>query len=396
MIYLFILLLLLILSFRYDIRGKERGRDECYIIVLIIFILVSGLRYRIGTDTVTYLYRFYHEYPALEDFSLEDWYVGKDPLFVLLNSLVFSLGGKFYMVQLVHAAIVNGLVFKYIRRHSPYIFTCIFFYAIMEYLYYNTQVMRGSMSIVICLYANDYFLRRKWIKGYSLLFIALMFHAQTLVMFVMPFLFFLRFNKKGIVVLVAAFFLGQIAGMLLNDYASLLMTDDNTSIGDKALSYANSEKYSAQMVLKGALLTIGSRFAYLFFTLGYLKRHDKSNEILRLEPLMMLFCFFMMIQSGFFIAYRYVAYYVVYVVIIYAYGFVTLAKSIRFTQGLSYARAFILFFPIVFFIIRAKVVKEEERVKYLPYSSVIEKNIDPDRERLYNYLGRPHANFNEY
>ena len=396
MIYLFILLLLLILSFRYEIRGKERGRDECYIIVLIIFILVSGLRYRIGTDTVTYLYRFYHEYPALEDFSLEDWYVGKDPLFVLLNSLVFSLGGKFYMVQLIHAAIVNGLVFKYIRRHSPYIFTCIFFYAIMEFLYYNTQVMRGSMSIVICLYANDYFLRRKWLKGYSLLVIALMFHAQTLVMFVMPFLFFLRFNKKGIVVLVAAFFLGQVTGMLLNDYASLLMTDDNTSIGDKALSYANSERYSVQMGLKGAIISIGTRFAYLFFILGYLKRHDKSNDILRFEPLLMLFCVFMLIQSGFVIAYRYVAYYAIYVAILFAYGFVTLAKSVKFTQAMNYARAFILFFPIMFLICRGKIQDKDEHVKYFPYASVIKKSIDPDREKLYNFLGRPSAKLSEY
>ena len=396
MIYLVVLLLLLLLSFRYDILENERGRDGCYLIVLFIFILVSGLRYRIGTDTTSYLYSFYHVRPALEDFSFKDYPVGKDPFFTLMNSAVKSLGGRFYMVQLIHATFVNGLIFRYIRRHSPYIFTCVFFYAIMEFLYYNTQIMRGSMSIVICLYANDYFLGRKWLKGYLLLVVALLFHYQTLVMFVMPILFFLRSDFKSMIVLAVAFVIGQFAGLLLNDYAELLMSDENTSIGDKAMMYANSDKYNNEMGLKWIIMTMCPRFIYLFLILWYLKRHDSSNSLLRLEPMFMLFCLFMLIQAGLVIAYRYVAYYTVYVAILYAYGFVTLAKSARFSKALSYVRAFVLFIPILLVICRGKILIKEEHVKYFPYSSVIEKSIDSDRENLYKFLGRPPANPNEY
>ena len=396
MIYLIVLIILLFLSFRYDIRENEKGRNGCYLIVLLIFILVSGLRYRIGTDTTSYLYTFYHLRPPLENFSFKEYPIGRDPFFVLINSLVISLGGRFYMVQLIHATFVNGLIFKYIHRHSPYIFTCVFFYAIMEYLYYNTQIMRGSMSIVICLYANDFFLERKWLKGYLLLVIAMMFHVQTVLMFIMPFLFFLRFNLKGLIVLCAAFAIGQVSGMLLNDYAVLLMSEENTTLGDKALMYANSDQYGDEMGLKWIIVTLCPRFAYIFLTLWYLKRHDSSNNLLRLEPMFMLYCLFMMINSGFVIAYRYVAYYSVYIAILYGYGFVTMAKSIRFSPTLSYVRAFILFFPILFLFSRSKILKKEEHVKYFPYSSVIEKRIDPDRENLYKFLDRPAAHPNEY
>ena len=110
----------------------------------------------------------------------------------------------------------------------------------------------------------------------------------------------------------------------------------------------------------------------------------------------MLFFVFMLIQSGFVIAYRYVAYYAIYVAILFAYGFVTLAKSVKFTQAMNYARAFILFFPIVYIICRGKIQDKDEHVKYFPYSSVIKKSIDPDREKLYNFLGRPSANLKEY
>ena len=115
-----------------------------------------------------------------------------------------------------------------------------------------------------------------------------------------------------------------------------------------------------------------------------------------MEPLLMLFCFFMMIQAGFNIAYRYVAYYSIYVAMLYAYGFVTFAKSVRLTPALSYARTFVLFFPILFVICRGKILNKEEHVKYLPYSSVIEKSTDPDRENFYKFMGRPSARPNEY
>lgn len=396
MIYLLVLIFLFFLSFRYDICGKEKGRDWCYLVVLLIFILIAGLRYRIGTDTTGYLSNFYHRYPSLGDFSFEEYPVGRDPFYVLMNSLVISLGGRFYIVQLIHATFVNGLIFKYIRRHSPFIFTCVLFYSIMQYFYFNTQIMRGSMSIVICLYANDYFLNRKWLKGYLLLVISLMFHAQTIVLFFMPLLFFLRLNRKGIIVLLAAVVIGQVAGILLNDYAELLMTDDNTYIGDKALAYANSDEYSVEMSIKWIILDLGSRFIFILLILWYLKRYDSGNSLLRFEPLFLLFCFFLLINAGFRIAYRYVAYYSIYAAILYAYGFVTLARSVKLSPALSYARAFVLFFPLMWLVCRTIILNKENHVKYFPYSSVIEKSTDRDRENLYRLLGRPPARSNEY
>ena len=51
MIYLIVIILLLLLSFRYDINGKTEGREQCYLAMLVIFILIAGLRWRLGVDT---------------------------------------------------------------------------------------------------------------------------------------------------------------------------------------------------------------------------------------------------------------------------------------------------------------------------------------------------------
>ena len=86
MIYLIVIILLLLLSFRYDINGKTEGREQCYLAMLVIFILIAGLRWRLGVDTPNYLDSFYHRYPTQDHFSFENYPICKVPFYVQINS----------------------------------------------------------------------------------------------------------------------------------------------------------------------------------------------------------------------------------------------------------------------------------------------------------------------
>lgn len=393
MIYLIVLFVLIILSVRYDIQGKTKYRDEWYLGMLAVFILIAGLRWRIGTDTVGYLYKFYHVNPYLENFSFKNYPIGKDPLYVLLNSIVKTLWGRFYVVQLIHASFVNILLFNYIKRHSQCIFTCIFFYAIYGYLGYNTEIMRASMSIVVCLYANDFILNKKWFKGYLLYFVALLFHAQTIVMFFTPFLFFLKLNRKGLVTLCIALVFGFFVQGLLGDYLELLEFGDR--IQDKAEAYVESDRYGGSKSFNGILKI----FAYIITALCclfFLKKKRFSCDLLKLEPLMMLYMFFLAMNIGMAITYRYVDCYKIYAIFLFAEFFVYLAKDRRFSFGLSYCRA-ILFFSLLFVAIYFNLFnKKEPYKKYYPYTSIIDKTIDPDKEKKFLEADRSYANIDEY
>ena len=127
MIYLVVTILLLFLSFHYDYNEKTKNKDFWYLVCLVTFILIVGLRWRLGVDTPNYIDRFYHEYPTLDKLSWDDFSIGKDPFFVIINSLVKTAGGRFYVVQLIQSTFVNVLIFVYIRRHSSFIFTSLFF-----------------------------------------------------------------------------------------------------------------------------------------------------------------------------------------------------------------------------------------------------------------------------
>lgn len=396
MIYLIIIFLLLFLSIRYDINGMIKSKKFWYRFMLVVFILIAGLRWRLGVDTPNYIMRFYYYYPNLDDFSFEDYRIGKDPLFVLINSIVKSFGGRFYIVQLIQATIVNILIFKYIRKHSKYIFTCLLFYFTSFYSEYNMEIMRGSLSIVICLFANDYILEKKWMKGYLLYCLALMFHLQTLVLFVLPLLFFMRLNKTGIAIFAGAYLVAAILNILIGDYLSMLEMVSDVG-AQKADSYMSSGYGQQNHNLKYMIVMYIPDIFYSILSLYYIKKKDSQNPLLKLEPLLLLGVMFVFMRLNLSIAYRYVDYYRVYFVLFASELLISLLKrNGSVDRAVTCARTFIIFVPLFF---QIGFTKYLHRVKYFPYSSVIDRKIDKERELHYRNITtypRPKANYNEY
>lgn len=395
MIYIFVLFLLLCLSLRYDINRKTKYRDEWYFVMLIIFILIAGLRWRLCVDTPNYINRFYHWTPTLDEFSFADYPIGEDPFYVLLNSIVKTFGGRFYVVQLIEASFVNILVFNYIKRYSKYLFTCLFFYAITVYVGLCMETMRASFSIVICMYANDYILDKKWIKGYLLFILALMFHAQTIVMFVLPLFFFLRLNRIGIVCLIGAFVLGLLMNMILGDYVSLLEMGE--VIDDKVSSYSESESFGGAKGGIGYFLGFKlPTLTYPLISLIFLKQWIPNSKLLKLEPFVMLGVVFSIVRLNFEMAYRYTSYFSVIFVIFYSEFFVRIVHRAKHVElKVACLRALIYFSPFFFLVGSARYVRLPT---IYPYSSVIERKIDRNREARYmkGNKATPPANINEY
>ena len=390
MIYLSVLLLLLCLSFRYDICGKTKYRDQWYLAILMIFILIAGLRYRIGIDTQRYLFAFYHVYPTIDQFSFKEYYLGKDPFYVLLNSIVLSLEGRFYIVQLINAAFVNYLILRYFKKHSEYIFTCAFFFFLMSYVYLMFEIMRANFSIVICLYAYDYMQEKKWLKAYLLLLLATMFHAQTLALYLIPLLLFLRFNKWGILILLLAYIGGNILQQSIGDYAFLL--EGNDKLEDKVSGYAENDQYGENTHNIGYfMVSILPLVFYPLFSLWFCKRYSGNDSLKKLEPFIMQGVAFVMIQMSFIIAYRFVDYYKIYFALFYAETFVCMVKrkNLHLKIGLAYVICFMTFSPLLYGI------HKFFDCRYHPYSSVITKSIDKVRESRYrkaHSYNFPHSN----
>ena len=393
--------------YRYDIKGDHVNREFWFNFVLIVLVLISGLRYRVGADTINYVYSYYHEIPLLSDFPSGDS-SGFEPLFLLMNSIVKSLGGRFYIVQILQALFVNGIVLFYIKKHSPYLFSCILLYCFYCYPYYNFEEMRASMSVALCLYGNDFFLEKKWIKGGTLYLIGAFFHYSTVLLLITPLLLFLRFNLIGYSFLIFTFLAGFVLQQKFGDYLMLLEINDD--IYRKAENYANSDVlFSQRMAWSGVFL---HKFLYIFYSIVaflYIKHKSKQgdDDILKFQPLVLLGLAFVLLSIPMPISYRYIRFFEVYMLFFFVHLFIDIVKNNLHTmKSIAWVRAF-AFFLLLFYSIsydyrdKYGVGNWSHSVyhycRFYPYSSIIEKSTDEDREYFYRNwdIGRI-VNKNEY
>ena len=384
MIYIIIIFALLILLYQYDIRGYRWNRNLWYNVVLITFILTAGLRYRLGIDTPTYIYDYFHDTPTLSELEIKNLTLGDYPLWKILNSLGRSLNLKFFIIQLIESTFVNILIFRYIKKHSSYIFTCIFFYFIWMYASYNMEAMKAGFSMTICLYANDYILEKKWQKGIILFAIATLFHPSTLLIAAVSFLTFLKFDYKGIIFLLIVIFSATIIQNLYGDIISFLDFDE--ALSNKAEAYGNSERYFA---------FTGRNYNFFIFyyvplvlstlTAFFIIKKSKCNDnSMTLEPYLFLGILFYIISAIILIFFRIFYFYVIYVILFISQALITIIRNSKFYGGLSIIIILMILFPFLFYI---KTTYQNERwMRYYPYSSIIEKNVNEKREMMYNFI----------
>lgn len=384
MIYFIVLFLLLILTIRYDINGKTEYRDQWYNAVLVILILIAGLRFRLGEDTINYLYMFYYDFPVLLDLDIDTILSsGQPPLWILLNSIVKTLGGRFFVVQLIEAAILNVLMLKYFKKHSPYPFACTALYFFWRYQWYSMVVMKAAIALSVILYANDFFLEKKYLKGFLLVLIATGFHQSSILLVIIPFMTFLRFNLFGIILLVCSFFAGAILQSQLGDIFAMFEAAEGMS--DKLDDYLNDDKYMGQIHnLNYFIVNIFPLIVYPILSIVYLKRNCKGSQVLRLEPFLMIALMFQMMQFNINIMYRYIYVFTPYYIIFIIHFFIEFSKnSLLLKKSLAFARNFIIILPLL---VSIAFVWPMTHVDFYPYSSVFERSIDKDRELYYSGL----------
>lgn len=394
MIYLLVLILLFFLICRYDIVGDNRHRNFWYYFVLLLFISIAGLRYRLGGDTVNYLEIYYHETHSIFELTFDDIFSSEmEPLYVLLTSIVKTLGGKFYWVQMIQAVIVNGLIFSYFRKYSDCIFTCIFLYALWAYTLFCFEEMRASISLALCLFANDYYLEKKWLKGLSLYVIGCLFHYSTLLLLLTPLFMFLKFNFVGMLFVILALPAGVFAELMLGDY--LMLLDMGDQISDKAIGYINNDEFHQKYNIYYYIVDIGIYIFFVFVSFLYVKCKHLRDEILKFQPFLIFGMIFFMAKTNFGILTRYAHFYYPYFIIFISMMFVYLIKNnLNQMKSIAWIRTLVIFSPFLYLLARAYIASPPRMIsksyhnyqKYYPYSSVIEKNVNKDREKLYDNL----------
>lgn len=209
MIYLIIFIYLLILSLVFDFFKVKGPKNFFYYSSMIILILVAGLRWKVGGDSLGYQERFEKLiYPIYQFGNIDFIKVGWEPGYVLINSICKTIVPEFWFFQLVQATFVQIILFQFFKRYTPFYFTAVLFYSVIYYFYFNMEILREIFTI--CIFVRFMFpaLAKENYKKYYLLNIFLIFfHNSAIILLLFPFLSKFSLNKKGIIVLVILMFL---------------------------------------------------------------------------------------------------------------------------------------------------------------------------------------------
>lgn len=395
MIYLIIYLYLLALVVFYDFHKKTLNRQAHKAFALLVLILVSGLRYRLGFDTVVYMEEF-SQYPKLADLTMKSFAdLRYQPLWIILNSFGQSLGG-FVFVQLITSTIHILIIGYVMDRICPSLFfTSLLYYYLFDYYNFNFDVMREALSMSLILLALLKLEEKNRMGVIVYVLIATLFHIFALPVFLL-FLLYYKFLVDrpylGMTIVAVLVICGWLnANFVSESLLQVLVGGHDSSLENQVLTYANSEMFglrnSTGIVSMVTFFMKGMFYIYGLYLLRplyekYVHFDWKIFSTTCWLSAILNFCFYSMP-----IFHRPYQYFTIFQSLLFILLFVYIAK--RFVKS-ARAGIYILMIFLTTLLGVRKYMKPSgfaEGVsiyaRFYPYSSVFDKTINEDRERSY-------------
>lgn len=367
-----------------------------FYIVLVWLILISGLRYRLGTDTYAYM-REFNEYHDLFHLNMEDFSVWRyQPLWVLLNSLAKTVGG-FVLVQFVVSILHIWLWGSVLRRLAPsLLFSSLLFYYMFDYTIFNMEVMRESVAVSCFLMALLALDKGRIMRMSIYMAIAFLFHSFSLLVFVSFLLYFKFLSKKAILSVALCVCTAIVCAVEKNFIIELIanyIVGTDTIYTDTAIAYAQSDKYGETFFSRKGIFVIFALPIFYLITLFITRKYyhiyiNLSHRIF--SSTIILSSTFILLRYSLAIMDRMYNYFHMFTFLLIALLFKILYERMKNYKRRVCVFMFLIFIP-VFFAYRqysredGLVDTEKNYSRYYPYSSIVDKTDDYKREKIFSY-----------
>ena len=250
---------------KYDFNNEKRGKSLLWILIFGYFILLIGLRYKVGGDTINYMGDYEWRVPLNNwEISFIDRY---QPGYTLLCALCKSISPEFYVFQIVHAFIINCALAIWIPKNTKYIYSSLFAFFLISYLYFSTEVLREALAVIIFLFNYKNLVKHKWIKYYAGVVLSCFFHLSAVILFLFPFFTKIRFNQRYLLLLILAIGLSWGSIKIIKGLSDMLL------IAEKAEGYAG---VSTGFMAGAYRLVTTSLFPILY---GFIASYKRKREI---------------------------------------------------------------------------------------------------------------------
>ena len=364
--------------------AKTGGESKWYYFNLVVLVLLAGLRYRVGGDTLMYM-SMYHEWPTMDELKYFDFGTALyNPLWYIYTSVAKSISDEFWVLQIIQAVIVNSVFFHFFRKYSPqYYFSAILLYYVGYYCYFNMEIMREILCICILMLSTSWLLEKKWLWYFCSCVVAIFIHYSAAIMLVFPLLFvFFKtpswkwqlFLMGGIIVLLSVV---NIAAILVS---VLSLNEQLTILVEKYMEYqSNIAGMLSQFVV--FLPVLGVMFIRERYDLEY-----KDN----FSPIVMGVVFAFALAMGFAGFARFVNYFVPYILVLIVHTVYYFITNVEFRNSqvsylvLSFTLC-VLFFNYSYYYVRDMsdyYPSTRFGAIFSPYHTIFDPVVEEKRERF--------------
>ena len=394
MIYFIILIIEFILIYQYDYLQKKSNKWGWYYFLMVVLICIAGFRYNLGIDT--YRYQKFYETNVIPVYDLTFGYL-KDsryqPLYVIFCSLCKTITSEFWFFQLVHAALVNSIIFFFFKKYTKYIFVAVCLYSLSVYLGYTMETMRASCSIVMMLLGYDQFKEGRKIWALVFFVAAYLFHIEAIILF--PIYIYLLFADKTIklgknifFIAIALTVLSPILASLIRNYLFLFVF--TSAMGDKIDIYA-STGFETALNWKGIIVTI---VVTLSTPAIFIYSFDRQDKQLSHNAIILITLFVFLLCVPLFIFYRFKEFFTPFMIILMSEAFglkkLNVSKRLFFNFSSFIVKFLIIVLPYFWLGVVGKLkplpdVNVPAYWEYYPYSSVFNKTDYNERHKILDY-----------
>lgn len=218
----FIAFLLAAIGAFYNNKLQPGARKTYLAIICLYLIIILGLRYRVGVDTINYIYNFREVKPLSHFFSTKIFQMRMEPGFLFVCSLSKTLGGGFTMVQFIIGAITNICTFIFLYRYCRNVFIGVIIFLFLQWFYFTMEIMREGTAIAIFLLNYRNLEKKRWILYYIMTIPSLLFHYSAAIVWFFPLAYFLKLNYKFFILCGAILLVSPLLEKL-SDMLSFLM-----------------------------------------------------------------------------------------------------------------------------------------------------------------------------
>lgn len=402
MIYFIVFFLMILCVYAYDYRKYTHFYSVSYWGFFVLLVLIAGLRYRIGIDSIVYE-DYYDKVPTLASLSNFKFDSTRfEPGFMIFASLTRSISDDFTLLQFSQAIVVNLVIFWFILKNTPHRFLCLSLYFLILYLNLTTQVMREALAVCLFLLAWPFFRDGKWLQYYALCFVAFFFHTSAVLTFLLPLMcipgikYFFQFGWRSLFICAGVLILGFVIRNQFYDFFLMLSLTDRMM--DRAHEYSKDVQGGGVLNVAGALLVVLKYVLFpmiaLYFTKYKWRRLGDEKEEKRFQKLEMLvlICVYLQLLSvPMFIFGRYYNYFSMFTFVLIAScvssRLYTAKKILKVKPGYwVVAMSIYYFLGFHFYLVPANKSGTLKTYSiYYPYVTRFNPYMDPDREAIFRY-----------